>query len=83
MGAEQEPPAELSDEQWASGREIAELCGLDATVLDQQMVWNGQVASVGYGLAHSAHHMDELTVDQIRTAVFNGIAAYTTLEGSA
>ena len=68
---------ELTPEQWAAGREIAEYCEISEEVLGQNMLWRGYVANVEYGLAHSAHHMDELnlTTEEIRTAIFDGIAA--------
>ena len=76
MTPEHEKRPELTPEQWEAGREIAALCNIDEDVLAQNMLWNGEVATVGYGLAHSAHYMDNLTVDEIRTAVGNGIDAF-------
>jgi hypothetical protein len=73
---------ELSSEQWAAGREIAEFCGISKDVLNQNMLWNGDIATVGYGLAHSAHYMDALTTEEIRTAIFNGIADYQATLGN-
>lgn len=67
---------ELTPEQWESGKEIAEFCDLGNDVLEQKMLWGGVEASVGYGLAHSAHHMGPLTPTEIRNAVFKGIADY-------
>jgi hypothetical protein len=76
MAAEQKPSTELTEEQWAAGREIAEDCDLSEEILGQTMLWNGRIATVGYGLAHSARYMDDLTTDEIRAAIFNGMAAY-------
>lgn len=67
---------ELTADQWAAGRKIAEFCEISEDVLRQNMLWGGEVATVGYGLAHSAHHMDELTIEEIRTVIFNGIAEF-------
>lgn len=75
-GGEKLKLPELTAEQWAAGREIAEYCAIDEGIFESKMLWKGVVATVGYGLAHSAHHMDDLTTDEIRTAVFNGINAY-------
>ncbi len=67
---------ELTPEQYAAGREIAELCGIGEDILAQNMLRIDQVATVEYGLAHSAHHMERLTVEQIRLKIFQGIADY-------
>lgn len=76
QGVESPKPSELTSEQWAAGKEIAEYCKIDEDTLGRKMLWRGEVATVGYGLAHSAHHMEDLTTDEIRTAVFSGIDAY-------
>jgi hypothetical protein len=69
---------ELTPEQIEIGKEIAEICGFDDKILEQDMLWNGHVRPVGYGLAHSAHHIEELelTARQIQEAVLAGIEAY-------
>jgi hypothetical protein len=82
QGVENPKPAELTTEQWAAGREIAEYCGFGEDVLGQMMLWNGEVATVGYGLAHSAQYMDALTTGEIQTAVFNGIDAFQATVGN-
>lgn len=66
----------LFPEQYEAGREIAEYCDLGEDILGKNMLWNGYVATVEYGLAHSAQHMDFLTKPEIRKAVFDGVAAY-------
>jgi hypothetical protein len=73
---ENEKQGELTPEQYEAGAEIADLCGFSEDVLGQTMIWNGREATVSYGLAHSAHHMDILTVEEIQKAVFGGIAEY-------
>ena len=76
MAPEQKKPEELTPEQWEAGREIAEFCGIGEDVLMKKMLWNGVVATVAYGLAHSARYMEDLTSEEIRTAVFGGIAEF-------
>jgi hypothetical protein len=83
MTPEQKQLKELTDEQWAAGREIAEFCDISKEVLGQNMLWNGQKATVEYGLAHSAHYMDDMPIDKIRAAVFNGIADYQATLGNS
>jgi|GEM_PF-1381600 len=70
------PLPELTPEQTAAGMEIAKFCGFDNEVLKQSMLWNGQAATVKYGLAHSAHYMDYLTVKEIQNAVSKGLEDY-------
>jgi hypothetical protein len=75
-------PQELTDEQWEAGRKIAKFCNISEEVLEQNMLWKGEVATIAtvkYGLAHSAHHMQDLTATEIRTAILNGIADYQAL----
>lgn len=73
---------ELTDEQIAAGKEIAGDCGFDDVMLGQHMRWRGQDATVRYGLGHSAHRMEDLTVDEIIGAVAKGIADYQQLQNS-
>lgn len=74
---------ELTPEQRAAGTEIAEICGFDDAILGRSMLWNGQAATVRYGLAHSAHHMDDLTVEEIQHAVAEGLEAYGQLQANS
>ncbi len=76
MEQQSHEPPELTPDQYAAGREIAEACELGEDILTQKMVRNGSVATVEYGLAYSAHHIEFLSLEEIRKAVFFGIAEY-------
>lgn len=72
----------LTPEQWEAGRGIAELCGFGKDILNQYMVWREWVATVEYGLAHSAEYIDYLTIDEVRGAVYSGIARYQAMQNN-
>ena len=82
QGQEYLKSPELTDEQWAAGREIAQYCDFGEDILGRKMLWRDEVATVEYGLAHSARYMDDLTTDEIRKAVFRGIDDYQEKFGS-
>ncbi len=67
---------ELTPDQYAAGKEIADMCELGEETLKQKMVRGDSVATVEYGLAHSAHHIEILSVEEIRERIFKGIAEY-------